>query len=175
MDPPTILSSNVVSGEMDLSSTGHLVKGSIKDAGSNHSSSIDTDSTEVYSLSSSTNTHAIPHSNKSSFLSANATTKKKKVVHFNDISLADLLERKRIDSEIKTTFRSLKTNFLLTSAFLATFLSAFLLPNCINVVLSSIVKGMVPILTTITNFGKIQNLFESYFSYFVQKFETCGQ
>ena len=85
------------------------------------------------------------------------------------------MERKRIDSEIKTTFRSLKTNFLLTSAFLATFLSAFLLPNCINVVLSSIVKGMVPILTTITNFGKIQNLFESYFSYFVQKFETCGQ
>ena len=77
MDPPTILSSNVVSEEMDLSGTGHLVQGFLEDEGSNHNSSIDTYSTEVYSLSYSSNTHAMPHSNKSSFLSGNATTKKK--------------------------------------------------------------------------------------------------
>ena len=78
-----------------------------------------------------------------------------------DISSFDL-ERKRIDEEINTSLRSLKTNFLLTSAYFFTFLGVFLLPNFIYVLVVSVVKGMVPLLTSITNFGKIQNLFDKY-------------
>ena len=81
----------------------------------------------------------------------------------------DDLERRRIEEEINTTLRSLKTNFILTSAFLVTFLGLFLLPVFISVVVISVMKGMIPLLTSITNFGKIKNLFDKYKADVAQK------
>ena len=51
------------------------------------------------------------------------------------------------------------------------FLGLFLLPIFISVVVISVMKGMIPLLTSITNFGKIKNLFDKYMADFVQKFQ----
>ena len=82
------------------------------------------------------------------------------------------LERKRIENEINSALKSLKTNFLLTLAFLVLFLILYFLPSIISVVVISVAKGMIPLLTSITNFDKISNLFHSYIANFSLKFRS---
>ena len=79
------------------------------------------------------------------------------------------MERKRIEKEINSALKSLKTNLLLTLAFLVLFLILYLLPNLISAVLISVAKGMIPLMTSITNFDKIKNLFHSYIAKFSLK------
>ena len=82
------------------------------------------------------------------------------------------LERKRIENEINSALKSLKTNFLLTLAFLVLCLILYFLPNIISLVVISVAKGMIPLLTSITNFDKISNLFHSYIANFSLKFRS---
>lgn len=65
-------------------------------------------------------------------------------------------------SEIVAAARSLKTNILLTSAFIIIFVCLAFLSDYYNVLICSTLKGMVPILTTIANFGKIQTVLLLY-------------
>jgi hypothetical protein len=65
-------------------------------------------------------------------------------------------------SEIVAAARSLKTNILLTSAFILIFVCLAFLSDYYNVLICSTLKGMVPILTTIANFGKIQTVLLLY-------------
>ena len=79
----------------------------------------------------------------------------------SDDNLPSDLERKRIVEEINSTLRSLETNLILTSAFLVILLVLFLLPNIISVVVISVMKGMIPLMTSITNFAKVKKFFRS--------------
>ena len=90
----------------------------------------------------------------------------------SDDNLPSDLERKRIVEEINSTLRSLETNLILTSAFLVILLVLFLLPNIISVVVISVMKGMIPLITSITNFGKVKTLFHSYIGSFGLKIQT---
>jgi hypothetical protein len=65
-------------------------------------------------------------------------------------------------SEIAATARSLKTNLILCCAFI---FSVFYLANfsgTLTVIFVAFLKGLVPILTTIANFGTIQNVLALY-------------
>ena len=84
----------------------------------------------------------------------------------------DDLERNRIVEEINSTLRSLETNLILTSTFLVLLLVLFFLPNIISVVVISVMKGMIPLITSITNFGKVKTLFHSYVGSFGLKIQT---
>ena len=90
----------------------------------------------------------------------------------SDDNFPSYLERKRIVGEINSTLRSLETNLILTSAFLVILLVLFLLPNIISVVVISVMKGMIPLMTSISNFGKVKNLFQNYIANFGLKFKS---
>ena len=184
MSPPHEVSSlSMISvGELDPSSSCHLGNGSMKEEDITLMA-IDPNPTAKHSkipkinfanLDSDLETE--PHTgaySQCSILDLFGAKTEEKAESVDDIFSTDF-ERKRIDEEINTSLRSLKTNFLLTSAYFFTFLGVFLLPNYIYVVAVSVVKGMLPLLTSITNFGKIQNLFDKYMADFNQKFQNLN-
>jgi hypothetical protein len=62
--------------------------------------------------------------------------------------------------------RSIGTGLALSATFLLIFLLALVLPDTPNLLLYSAVKGLSPILTAITNFGKIQDVALLYWKNF---------
>jgi hypothetical protein len=75
---------------------------------------------------------------------------------------AKKLEQKK--GEINAAIRSLKTNLTLCFILIMTFLLMPVLNPTFGILMISLMKGFVPILTTILNFGKIQNLILSYWN-----------
>jgi hypothetical protein len=66
------------------------------------------------------------------------------------------------NSEIIAAARSLKTNIILTLVFILVFVCLAFLSDPINIIIGATLKGMIPILATIANFGKIQALLLIY-------------
>ncbi len=78
-----------------------------------------------------------------------------------------------VTAEIAATARSLKTNLVLSFVFI---FILFLLANfseTLTVLIISTLKGLVPILTTIANFGKIQNVLALYWQNLVCHLREC--
>ena len=67
-------------------------------------------------------------------------------------------------AEINAAIRSLKTNLTLCFILIMTFLLMPVLNPTFGTIMISFMKGFVPILTTISNFGKIKNLISSYWN-----------
>jgi hypothetical protein len=65
-------------------------------------------------------------------------------------------------SEIAAAARSLKTNLILSLVFIIGFYFLASFSEILTVVIVSAMKGLVPILTTIANFGKIQHVLALY-------------
>jgi hypothetical protein len=77
-------------------------------------------------------------------------------------------ELKRLNGEMSAATRSMKTNLVLSVAFLFIFLSLSIFSDILNVLICSSLKGFVPILTTIANFGKIQHILLLYWQNFTE-------
>jgi hypothetical protein len=75
---------------------------------------------------------------------------------------AKKLEQKK--GEINAAIRSLKTNLTLCFILIMTFLLMPVLNPTFGNIMISFMKGFVPILTTISNFGKIKKLISSYWN-----------
>jgi len=74
----------------------------------------------------------------------------------------DVLEIARRKAEINAAITSLKTNLVLGVCILLVFTCFFLTPISINSILVTLLKGLIPIVTTISNFVKIQEIVELY-------------
>jgi hypothetical protein len=61
-------------------------------------------------------------------------------------------------AEIDSAIKSLKTNLILTSMLSISFASATVISNTIGSVVFTFLKGLFPILTTVSNFNKVQDL-----------------
>jgi hypothetical protein len=70
----------------------------------------------------------------------------------------DDIELKQQMAEIECAIKSLKTNLILTSVLYISFISATLISNTIGSVVFTFLKGLFPILTTVSNFNKVQDL-----------------
>ena len=79
---------------------------------------------------------------------------------FQMIAESKELERQR--TEINTSMRSLETNMVLAVLILLTFFVAAAFSNNTSLIILTILKGFTPILTTVANFGKIQQLTLDY-------------
>ncbi len=64
--------------------------------------------------------------------------------------------------EIAATARSLKTNLFMSFVFIVIFFSLANFSETLSVLVISTMKGLVPIFTTIANFGMIQNVLTLY-------------
>ena len=100
---------------------------------------------------------------------------------FNLQNEKDLLEQKRRQAEIQSAVRSLETNFVLSLIVILTFLIGALFSNAVGTNIFIFLKGCSPILTTIINFVKIQQLVQpffenllSYFAHWRQKSNCCS-
>jgi hypothetical protein len=65
-------------------------------------------------------------------------------------------------SEIAATARSLKTNLTLCFVFIFSVLCLANFSGSLTVIFVALLKGLIPILTTIANFGTIQIIFALY-------------
>jgi hypothetical protein len=81
---------------------------------------------------------------------------------FEENSICVANNEEAVSLEIAATARSLKTNLILSFVFIAGFLFVANFSETLNVIALSTMKGMVPVLTTIANFGKIQNVMTQY-------------
>jgi hypothetical protein len=72
----------------------------------------------------------------------------------------------KMNAEIMTAIRSMKTNLLLSSTFLFIFFALAMFTDTFNVLICSFLKCLVPVLTTIANFGKIQHILLLYWQSF---------
>ncbi len=76
-------------------------------------------------------------------------------------------------SEIAAAVRSLKTNLIFSiTVVIVFFFMAFYL-GTLTVLIFSTMKGLVPILTTIANFGKIQNVLALYWQNMLYRLIEC--
>ena len=66
------------------------------------------------------------------------------------------------EAEISAAITSLQTNLILCSIFVITFIILPVLNQMFGIIVVSFMKGFVPILTTISNFGKIKSLVYSF-------------
>lgn len=71
-------------------------------------------------------------------------------------------EQERQRAEINASIRSLETNTVLAVIIIVTYLLAAVFSNSASLIILTLLKGFTPILTTIANFGKIQELYMSY-------------
>ena len=76
-----------------------------------------------------------------------------------NVSIVNLEKEK---SEIVSAARSLKTNIILTSIVFLIFVCLAFVSDSFNIFIGSAMKGLIPILTTIANFGKIQTVLLLY-------------
>jgi hypothetical protein len=70
--------------------------------------------------------------------------------------------------QISSARRSLKTNLVLITLFILLFFFIFFIPNrqFFSVFIYSVLKGVLPILTTIANFGTIRSVIRQYYHNF---------
>ena len=84
----------------------------------------------------------------------------------------DALEKEKRLAQIHSAKRSLVTNLACMSVFFVIFTLIFLLPletrNYASVFIYSCVKSLMPLLSTVANFGTIQSVFLQYKEYFLQ-------
>ncbi len=73
-------------------------------------------------------------------------------------------KRSQNEAEINAAIRSLKTNLILCLMLIFIFILLPTLNPTFGIIIVSLMKGFIPILTTISNFGKIQNLIWSNLS-----------
>jgi hypothetical protein len=96
----------------------------------------------------------------------------------NGTSLSDLIQDQPTDTidnkqmaQITSAKRSLVTNMICISVFFVGFLM-FLLPVEIriyfNVFVFTLIKGLMPVLTALANFGTVQSVFVQYKEHFCQ-------
>jgi len=78
-----------------------------------------------------------------------------------------------VTAEIAATARSLKTNLVLSFVFIFILLLLAHFSETLTVLIISTLKGLVPILTTIANFGKIQNVLALYWQNLVSHLREC--
>jgi hypothetical protein len=83
------------------------------------------------------------------------------------------IDDEAVASEIAATARSLKTNLILSLVVVFIVLLMAKSSDTIIVLAVSTLKGLVPILTTITNFGKIQNVLALYWQNLVSHLRQC--
>ena len=83
-----------------------------------------------------------------------------------DVTLNDIEDSSSLNHrlEICAAVRSLKTNILLSFALLVIFSCLALFSDTINVVMSTSTRAFVPIVTTLANFVKVQNVFLIYWT-----------
>ncbi len=75
-------------------------------------------------------------------------------------------------AEINAAILSLKTNLILCFAFCILFCCLSIISDPLKVLITSLFKTLVPLLTTITNFGKILNAVYVYWENFVLKLQS---
>jgi hypothetical protein len=75
-------------------------------------------------------------------------------------------------AEINAAILSLKTNLILCFAFCILFFCLSNISDPLKVLFTSLFKTLVPLLTTITNFGKILNAVFIYWENFVLKLQS---
>jgi len=79
-------------------------------------------------------------------------------------------EEKRL-AQVASAKRSLVTNFICISVFIVGSTLMFLLPvgisNYLGVFFLTLVKGLMPVLSTVANFGTVQSVFLQYKEYFL--------
>ena len=169
--PPEDPSSSILSfQELDLCSSCHSGKDSMKKG---DGLTVDPKTIASHSIVPSTNFRKFESDFKANQDAKDSSHSKRYDVFGNVGDIFDTdLERKRIEKEINAALKSLKTNLLLTFAFLVLFLILFFLPNSISVFVISVAKGVIPLMTSITNFDKITNLFHSYIANFSLKFRS---
>jgi len=73
-------------------------------------------------------------------------------------------KRSQNEAEINAAIRSLKTNLILCLMLIFIFILLPTLNPTFGIIIVSLMKGFIPILTTISNFGKIQTLIWSNLS-----------
>jgi hypothetical protein len=78
------------------------------------------------------------------------------------------IELKRQMAEIDSAIKSLKTNLILTTALCISFSSATVISNIIGSVVFTFLKGLFPILTTVSNFNKVQDLLKLSYNNMVE-------
>jgi hypothetical protein len=83
------------------------------------------------------------------------------------------IDEEAVASEIAATARSLKTNLILSLVVVFIVLLMAKSSDTIIVLAVSTLKGLVPILTTIANFGKIQNVLALYWQNLVFHLREC--
>ena len=72
--------------------------------------------------------------------------------------------------EISAAVRSLKTNLCLSLILLVIFICLAIFSDTVNVVMATSTRGFVPIVTTLANFVKVQNVFLIYWTNIWDKF-----
>ncbi len=83
------------------------------------------------------------------------------------------IDEEAVASEIAATARSLKTNLIMSLVVVFIVLLMAKSSDTIIVLAVSTLKGLVPILTTIANFGKIQNVLALYWQNLALHFLEC--
>jgi hypothetical protein len=78
----------------------------------------------------------------------------------------------RRTQEINSAMRSIETNFFASFLFLTIILYQMIFPITLACFINSIVKGLVPIFTTIANFANIRQILLSYWSKLITKMNS---
>ena len=82
-----------------------------------------------------------------------------------DVKLEELEQarsRAQQQSEINSVIHSLQTNLILCITFVFIFIFVPLVNPTVKIVLLALLKSLIPVLTTVANFGKIQELILFY-------------
>ncbi len=111
--------------------------------------------------------NVLPNSGQIEEREENVNSRKSVQISSSDDS-AELAQRR---TEINAAVSSLKTNLLLCVTFLSVFLFAFVLSLILNTLILTILKGLIPVVTTITNFGKVQQIILVYWESLKTRFQ----
>ena len=79
----------------------------------------------------------------------------------------------RYNAEVNAAMRSLKTNITLSIVFFIVFILISFLSETAKIFVVSGLKGFAPVLSTMANFGKIQQVFLLYWKNFTQIIIKC--
>jgi hypothetical protein len=78
----------------------------------------------------------------------------------------DILEMVRQKAEVKAATVSLKTNLVLGVSIIVIFICFMLTSRTLNIIITTFLKGLIPIVTAISNFVKIQDIIKLYWNKF---------
>ena len=76
----------------------------------------------------------------------------------------DVLEMVRRKAEINSAIISLKTNLVLGVSIIVIFTCFFLISRTLNTIMTTLLKGIIPIATAISNFVKMQDILKLYWN-----------